>query len=266
MRALGRILLWGLTAALCIGGASASAPSIGESPRAMSPNPTRQSLGAQLQETALGSYAADALRAGAGADIAVLGGGQLVRSLPGGAVTAEDAERVFSGDGAVVTVELTCRQLFDLLEFGVGSAQIDDAERVDPNSGSPWFPQVSGFSFTFDVSQLPGRRVRQVMLESGETLHREDACVLTAALPRTLLDSAPCCAGLEGRAAGELGQLLAAYIAAQGTVAIPALGRITMVGSAEDTLYERFQIGTLLPYILLVAVLLKLAWRKRRNP
>lgn len=265
MRALRQVLLWGLAAGLCISGTSASAPSIGESPRAMSPNPTRQSLGAQLQETALGSYAADAVRAGTGTDIAILCGGQLSRSLPGGAVTAQDAEQVFSGDGEVVTVELTCQQLFDLLEFGVGSARIDDAERVDRGSGSEWFPQVSGFSFSFDISQLSGRRIRQVTLDSGEALHRTDPHVLTAALPRALLDAAPCCAGLEGRPAGEPGRLLCAHITAQGTVSIPALGRITMVGSAENTLYEHFQIGTLLPYILLVAVLLRLAWRKRRN-
>ncbi len=260
-----RGLLWSLAAALCAGGASAAAPAIGTSPRAMSPNPTERSLGARLQETALGSYAADAMRFGAGTDIAIGCGGQLACSLPGGAITAEDARRVFAGDMELVSAELTCPQLFALLEYGVGEARIDESERLDPASGSDWFPQISGFSFTFDVSQAPGRRVRQVTLEGGEPLRREDSRTLTAALPRALLDGAPCCAGLEGRPAGRQDELLAAHIAAQGTVVIPAEGRITMVGSTEDTLYERLRIEPLLPYLLLVTVLFRLTWRRRRS-
>lgn len=255
-------------AALCVGGASAVGPAIGEAPRAMSPNRTEQSYGARLQETALGSYAADGMRQAAGTDIAVECGGHFVNSLPGGPITEEDACRVFAGDVKVVVVELTCAQLFDLLEYGVGMARIDGAERLDAGSGSDCFPQISGFSFEFDVSQLPGQRLRRVEMDGGIVLHREDGRVLAAALPEDLLDGAlgyTGLAGVEGSLVGGQRELLAAHIVYQGQVSIPSGGRITMVGSSDATLYDSLRIGTLLPYILLVVILFRLLWRGRRR-
>ena len=255
-------------ALLCTGTAYAAAPVIGSSPRAMSPNPTQQSCGARFQETALGSYVADGMRLAAGTDIAIECGGHLVSSLPGGKITEEDVRRVFAGDVEVVAVELTCRQLFDLLEYGVGAAQIDEAEQLDLSSGSDCFPQISGFTFEFDVSQLPGQRLRRVELDQGGEISREDERLITAAIPEDLLSGALGYAGLTGvggRTVNRQGALLASHIAGQGQVSIPTGGRITMVGTADNTLYNTFQIGTQLPYILLIAVLFRLAWRKTRR-
>lgn len=255
-------------ALLCTGTAYAAAPAIGNSPRAMSPNPTRQSYGARFQETALGSYVADGMRLAAGTDIAIECGGHLENSLPGGDIAEEDVRRVFAGDVEIVAVELTCRQLFDLLEYGVGSAQIDEAEQLDLSSGSDCFPQISGFSFEFDVSQLPGRRLRRVELDQGGEISREDERLITAAIPEDLRSGTLGYAGLmdaEGRIVDRQRSLLASHIADQGQVSIPADGRIIMVGAADNTLYNSLQIGTLLPYILLIAVLFRLAWRKTRR-
>lgn len=254
-------------ALLCTGTAFAAAPVIGNSPRAMSPNPTRQSYGARFQETALGSYVADGMRLAAGTDIAIECGGHLVNTLPGGDITEEDVHRVFAGDVEVMAVELTCRQLFDLLEYGVGTAQIDEAEELDLSTGSDCFPQISGFSFGFDVSQLPGRRLRWVELDQEGEISREDGRLITAAMPEDLLSGTLGYAGLmdvEGRIVDRQRALLAAHIADQGQVSIPADGRITMVGTTGNTLYDSLQIGTLLPYILLIAVLFRLAWRRTR--
>ena len=255
-----RGVLCGLAvAALCTGGAAADGAALGSSPRAMSPNPTEQSYGTRLQETALGSYAADGMRLAAGTDIAIECGGHLVNPLPGGPITEADVRQVFAGDVEIVAVELSCAQLFDLLEYGVGTAQIDEAERLNKSSGSDCFPQISGFSFEFDVSQLPGRRLRRVELEGGGGLP-------TASLLEDLLDGSLGYAGLsgvEGRLVGRQRELLTAHIAAQGQVAVPKGGRITMVGASDATLYDTLQIGVLLPYILLAVVLVRLLWRRR---
>lgn len=245
-----------------------SGAAIGTSERAMSPNMTTQSYGARLEETALGCYVADGMRSGCGTDIAIECGGHLVRSLPGGTLTEEDTRAVFAGDLEVAVVELTADQLFDLLEYAVGELQIDEAERLDRESGSDRFPQVSGFSFEFDVSQLPGRRLRRVTLADGTELSRGDPRILTAALPMDMLDGTLGFSMLEGldcRAAGTQSELLIRHIREEGQVTLPRTGRITMVGSEEDTLFESLNIGYFLPYILLLVVLFRLVWRKRRG-
>lgn len=101
----------------------------------MSPNRTTQSYGARVEETALGNYVADAFRQAAGTDIAIECGGHLVKSLPGGDLTAADAAAVFDRDRMVVAVELTAGQLFALLEHGVGTLDIDEAEQLEPGVG-----------------------------------------------------------------------------------------------------------------------------------
>lgn len=252
---------------LCAAGAQAAGlPVIGTSQRAMSPKMTAQSYGARLQETALGNYVADGMRQASGADIAIECGGHLIQSLPGGSLTEADARAVFAGDLDVVLVDLPSELLFDLLEYMVGTAQIDEAELLDPDSGSDCFPQISGFSFAFDVSQLPGRRLRWVALDSGQQLRRDDGQILTAALPADLLDGTmgfPMSEVLEFRAVGTQSELLISHIKSQGEVIIPETGRITMVGSSERTLYETFQIGSLLPYLILVVLLFRFFRRGR---
>lgn len=261
--ALAAMLAW-LTPAV------GAAPSLGSSPGAMSPRATARSYGARLQETALGCYVADAMRAGAGTDIAIECGGHLVSSLPGGSLTMEDVEAVFAGDLEVAAVEISAGQLFDLLEYAVGNAEIDGSERLDPGTGSDVFPQVSGFSFEFDVSQLAGRRVRWVRMDDGTELLREDGRTVTAALPVDMLDGSMGFFMLEElpyRTVGRQSQLLAGHIRSQGTVEIPDTGRIVMVGSAEKTIYESLHLGRLLPYVILIILLFRLPglvrkWRK----
>lgn len=261
---LSAVMLWLLTSTqTCV-----AAAIIGTGERAMSPKMTSQSCGARLGETALGSYAADSMRTGSGADIAILCGGDLVNSLPGGPLTQEDARGVFAQDLEVAVTELTPAQLFDLLEYAVGTAQIDENERLDRSSGSDCFPQISGFSFEFDVSQLPGRRLRRITLADGTRLDREDPGSLTAALPRNMLDGTLGFSMLEGldcRVIGTQSELLIRHIQEQEQVAIPETGRISMVGAADDTLYSSLHLGTILPYVILLVVLVRLAWRKRKT-
>ena len=270
MRRLGILLALMILLAWSAPAFAAEETVIGSSTGAMSPRVTVRSYGARLQETALGCYVADAMRAGAGTDIAVECGGHLVNSLPGGSLTMEDAEAVFAGDLEVAAVEITAGQLFDLLEYAVGNAEIDEAERLDPESASDRFPQISGFSFEFDVSQLAGRRIRQVRMADGTELRREDGGKITAALPVDMLDGSLGFSMLDGlscRTVGRQSQLLAAHIRSQGTVEIPATGRISMIGSVEKTLYESLHLGTILPYVILVILLFRLPrlskkWRK----
>lgn len=256
------LLAWTLACFFLIAAAEGAGPALGTSPGAMSPNVTARSYGARLQETALGCYVADSLRAGTGAQLAVICGGLLVKSLPGGTITDADVQAVFRQDQPVLVVTIQAETLFRLLEEAVSYAGLGEDEQLDPESGADQFPQISGFSFVFDVSQLPGNRVREIRMEDGTLLEREDPASLTLAVPRALTDGSlgfPMLEGLEGaEAGGGLTGLLAAHIQAQGQVSIPETGRITMLGSAGETLYEQFRIGALLPYVILLILLIRL--------
>jgi len=253
---------------LCSGTAWGAEDILGESPGAMSPNMTRRSLGARLEETALGDYVADALRLGSGADLAIECGGHLVRSLPGGTLTEAEVRGVFAQDLEVIVAELTAEQLFRTLEYAVGPLRLDEAEGLDRDSAADCFPQISGFSFEFDVSQLPGRRVRRVVLADGQELDPEDQGIWTVAMPEDMADGSlgfPLAEEAICRRVGRQWELLADHVRGQGSVVIPRTGRIVMVGSAEDTLYEMLGLRELLPYILVVVLLFRFLMGRRKK-
>lgn len=234
----------------------------------MSPRVTSQSYGARQQEVPLGSYVADGMRNAAGTDIAIECGGHLVKALPGGEVTEEDARAVFAGDLEIAVVELTPALLYDLLEYAVGYGQIDEMEKLVVDSGFDGFPQISGFSFEFDVSQLSGRRLREVTLDNGQELSRVDDLVLTAAVPADMLDGSLGFAMLEGldyEVIGTQSELLIGHIREQGQIVVPDKGRITMLGFEQKTIYEKWSIGMYLPYVILIILLFRLPWRNKRK-
>lgn len=234
----------------------------------MSPRVTSQSYGARQQEVSLGSYVADGMRNAADTDIAIECGGHLVKALPGGEITEEDARAVFADDLEVAVVELTSALLFDLLEYAVGHGQIDEMEKLAADSGFDGFPQISGFSFEFDVSQRSGRRLRGVSLENGWELSRADNLVLTAAVPADMLDGSLGFVMLEGldyEVIGTQSELLIGHIRAQGQIVAPDKGRITMLGFEQKTIYEKWNIGVYLPYVILLILLFRLPWRNKRR-
>ena len=259
---LGALLL------LCQPALAAGAEKLGTSDRAMSPNATSQSLGARLEETALGDYVADALRLGTGADAALVPGGILARSLPGGDLTAADAAAVFAADQAVYTVELVEGQLFALLEEGVGTLALSEGEKLEPDSGSDGFLQISGLSVTFDASQRSGRRVRSITVDDGTALSKSGVRSFTVAVPASMLDGS---LGFEGLmeleaapAAATAAELLCAHIREQGQVEIPEVGRYTRLGTTDQTLYERFHVGSWLPYVVIAIVVVRLSLQRHR--
>lgn len=269
MKLVPRLLCWTLLCLLFLRPAAAAAGEVlGSSTGAMSPNVTTRSYGARLQETALGCYVADSLRAGTGAQLAIVCGGLLVQSLPGGSITADDVRAVFRQDQPVLVVTVEAETLFQVLEQAVSFAQLGEDELLDPDSAADQFPQISGFSFVFDVSQLPGRRAREITLEDGTALERTDPRSFTLAVPQAMTDGTLGFSALEGlrsTSGDTLSGLLARYLQSQGQVVIPETGRITMLGSAGQTLFEQFHIGSLLPYVILLILLIRLPWRRRRQ-
>ncbi|AEI68808.1 bifunctional metallophosphatase/5'-nucleotidase [Corallococcus macrosporus] len=107
----------------------------------------------RTQETNLGSFVADAFRAAAGADVALVNGGALRADtvLPAGGVTRRDLHAILPYTDELVVLEVKGDTLRAALENGVSLS------REDSRPGR--FPQVSGMAFTFDADRPVGQRV-----------------------------------------------------------------------------------------------------------
>ena len=105
------------------------------------------------RESMLGDLVTDAMRAGTGADVALLNSGtlRLDKVIPPGRVTNHHIEGIFPfpDQSRVVTFPMTGARLRRVLEHSVSRGVL----------GTGGFLQVSGLSFTFDPAQPSGRRV-----------------------------------------------------------------------------------------------------------
>jgi 5'-nucleotidase len=110
----------------------------------------------------VGNLVSDAIRAGTGADVALLNSGtlRLDEVIPPGPITNHDLEAIFpfADQTRVVTVSLTGALLRRVLEHSVSARVL----------GTGGFLQVSGLSFTFDPARPSGSRlVGNIQREGG---------------------------------------------------------------------------------------------------
>ena len=110
-------------------------------------------------QTVLGSWAADAVRARTGANVALLSGACIGASLPAGEISRQTVLEAFSSDTTVSVAARSGAQLKTLLEQAV-SAYPEASEH---------FLQLSGLTFSFDPAQPAGQRVHSVTV-NGEPL------------------------------------------------------------------------------------------------
>ncbi|MCI0489035.1 MAG: 5'-nucleotidase C-terminal domain-containing protein [Blastocatellia bacterium] len=105
-------------------------------------------------ESNLGNYLADSYRQALSSDIALVnsGGIRSDATYGPGDITKKDVLTILPFENTLVKVKITGEHLKRLLENGVSEAGNEDGR----------FPQVSGFSFTYDASQPVGSRVTDV--------------------------------------------------------------------------------------------------------
>jgi 2',3'-cyclic-nucleotide 2'-phosphodiesterase (5'-nucleotidase family) len=108
----------------------------------------------RTRETNLGNFIADAVRARARAEVALINGGGIrtERVIPPGPLRKRDINGLLPFTNVVVTVEMRGRQLRDALEEGLAG--------IEREAGG--FLQVSGVRVVYDAGRPPGQRVRQV--------------------------------------------------------------------------------------------------------
>lgn len=182
-------------------------------------------------ETPFGDLVADALRAGTGADAAIINAGalRLDTRLPPGLLSRYTLERLFlfPDETRVVVVRLSGGRLRTLLEQGV----------TDATLGTGGFLQVSGLRYTVDRSHPSGSRL------SGQVTSADNRLITATDQVRVAMPVYLACAGGDGytvpeaagacaskAAAPRAADLLASHIAERlgGRVTPPPGGRINM--------------------------------------
>jgi 2',3'-cyclic-nucleotide 2'-phosphodiesterase (5'-nucleotidase family) len=122
------------------------------------------------RESMVGDLVSDAMRAGTGADVALLNSGtlRLDNVIPAGLVTNHHLEAIFpfADQTRVVTFPLTGARLRRVLEHGVSAGVL----------GTGGFLQVSGLSFTFDPARPSGSRlVGDIRRDGGQAIAPGDS-------------------------------------------------------------------------------------------
>ena len=127
--------------------------------------------GVRTQEMPLGNLVADAIKAGTNADVVLINGGGLRADLVEGEITRGDIIAVLPFGNYGVTLMVSPYQFRMALENAV-SVMPDESGR---------FPQVSGFSFVFDVNRPAGSRVTSITMNGEELdLANTEATILLA--------------------------------------------------------------------------------------
>ena len=194
----------------------------------------------RLGEVAIGNLIADSMRAAYGTDLAFTNGGgiraplpstylpqdtTLRRTTPGYAagppydLVIGDVFTVLPFGNIVITREVTGALLYEILEHGVAAMPAANGR----------FPQISGFKFTYDVAQLPGSRVVDVILDDGTPV-LPDSTVYSLATNDFVNaggDGYTMLAGGHGVSREVMADVLLEYITEQGTITPAIEGRIT---------------------------------------
>ncbi len=78
---------------------------------------------------------------------------------PEGGISQIDVQNTLAFNNGLSLVTVTAVELRTLIEYGIA------ASTLDPASAEGRFPQVSGFSFSFDLSQPEGPRIQSLAIE-----------------------------------------------------------------------------------------------------
>jgi 5'-nucleotidase/UDP-sugar diphosphatase len=138
------------------------------------------------RESPIGDLVTDALRAGTGADVALLNAGamRLDDVISAGPISNYQLESIFlfADETRIVTFPLSGSRLREVLEHGVSDAAL----------GKGGFLQVSGVAFTFDRAQRSGRRLVGELRGPGGT------AIGPADTVRVAMAAFPACEGGDG--------------------------------------------------------------------
>lgn len=121
------------------------------------------------RETNLGDFIADVMKHTAGADAAIVNGGDIRTSIRKGEIRVKDVYDVLPFDDYIVAVRLTGKQIREALEHGVSAIE----------EGSGRFPQVSGLSFAYDPAPTEGPKIKEILIAGDPLVTDKEYIVAT---------------------------------------------------------------------------------------
>lgn len=208
-------------------------------------------FGNLTMEMELCDTVADAVRSACGCQIAIVNGGDLIHNLEGGEATWGDILFLFAENRPLAKTEISGADLLRILEHGVSYAVMDLSNETLDVEASVFegFPQISGFSFTYDLSAPVGQRIIYAELPDG-TLISEDM-VLTLGATEYMLSGG---FGYPEVPHEGMDQTLAGAMASYfegNTLGDPEMKRITCIGVSD-----RFAIPRPTIFVISIAVII----------
>lgn len=121
----------------------------------------------RVEECTLGNMIADAMRWETAAEIAIMNSGGVRASIPAGDITLGTVLTVHPFGNQISTFDATGADIIAALENGVTFLAVD-GDTISRADLAGRFPQVSGLQVTFDITQEPGSRVVEVLVEDSD--------------------------------------------------------------------------------------------------
>lgn len=199
--------------------------------------------GSEYIETPLGDVTADALRSVSGADVAIVNGGELFSNLQAGPCTWDEVNAVFRENREIGVAEITPAYLWKILEHGVSYLTLGSDEKTDLEvSAFQGFPQISGITFKYDISALPGERIQYVLVNDEPVARDDSTTKITLCATVFMLEGGYGYPTAEYESLGlGLADALAQYIREAGTLCMPddVSQRHDTIGSYDKPLISR---------------------------
>ena len=244
------ILLTSVPPALCLSGSNVA----GTVPQLLTAISDKD---ARSLECTLGDAVADAVRVSLSTDIAIVCGGDLVHNLLPGEITYDGLIAAFKEDRPLAVVNVTPKELRVLLEAGLSHITLDKTESIDSAASAyDGFPQISGFTLSYDASSPPGERVHEIRL-GGKTLKLDDdQTILRLAATGFMLDGGYSLPAIKGAAASalKLSDAMAMYLNQKMPDYSEAKIRIFPMGTQNGSLKVLFPMGIAVVVVFIIVL------------
>ena len=212
---------------------------------------------AKSHECTLGDAVADAARSSLSADIAIICGGDLEHNLLPGDITWDGLRAIFKEDRPLASAAVTPMELRGILEAGLSHITLDKTETIDSvASAYDGFPQVSGFTMSYDAAAAPGSRVHEINLKGKRLDLNDETTVLRLAATEHMLSGGYGLPAVSGaRSSGlTLSGALASYMNHGMTEYVQRAVRIYPMSARDGSLNSVLPVGIVFVVILLIAI------------
>ena len=214
---------------------------------------------ALVEETTLGDVAADSVKSALGTDIVILNGGDFNQCIPGGEVFFSDCQAAMKNDRQLAVSTVSYAQLKDMLEHGISMIQPNQDEQIDRTVSSfGGFPQISGFSFKYDLSAPPNERIVWIRINDIEIDLTDNVSTVTLAASDYMLSGGWGYPTLTYNLSDyTISTAIFAFFRQYDVVQTPSLNRIYLRSSSEGYTNEKLGISNL--YLLIIVLFIAAA-------